>query len=93
MEDFIMAKMNLVLKKTYYTNGYFNIGVDLTKECVSKKAGTCKFKINGVTFEKKYATANSEGQIRVYGNSDLRNFFQNNFKINMMVEIEFLNFY
>lgn len=87
-----MFKMNLILKKAYYTTGYFNIGVELVKKYIEKKAGTCKFKINGMLFEKKYSTANGEGQIRVYGNQELYNFFQNNFKMNMMIEIEFLKF-
>lgn len=43
-------------------------------------------------FEKKYSTANEEGQIRVYGNRELYNFFHDNFKMNMMIEIEFLKF-
>ncbi|MCI6033668.1 MAG: hypothetical protein SOY68_03700 [Fusobacterium varium] len=87
-----MFTMNLILKKTYYTTGYFNIGVELVKKYINKKSGICKFKINGMLFEKKYSTANEEGQIRVYGNRELYNFFHDNFKMNMMIEIEFLKF-
>lgn len=87
-----MFKMNLTLKKAYYSTGDFNIGVELVKKYINKKSGTCKLKINGMLFEKKYSTANSEGQIRVYGNQELYNFFQDNFKMNMMIEIEFLKF-
>lgn len=88
-----MFKMNLVLRKTYYDLGYFNISVDLVKKYIHQKSGTCEFKINEIIFKKKYTTVNEEGQIRVYGNREICDFFQKKCKKNAMIEIEFLEFY
>lgn len=77
-----MPIFNLVLQKTYFNQGFFNVSVDYDR-FVRKTEGQIKIKLGGHgleilgTISRK---ANRNGTARIMGNAALKNWFQNNFE-------------
>lgn len=77
-----MTIFNLVLQKTYFNQGFFNITVDYDR-FVRKAEGQIKIKLGGQgpeilgTINRK---ANINGTARIMGHATLRDWFQNNFE-------------
>lgn len=86
--------MNMTLKlgKTYFDKGFFNLKIDISEKYIKKNNGICSFNINDEIFKCEYKQANRNGQIRIFGKEKLKIFFKDNYKINDIIEIKFLNF-
>ena len=79
----------LTLSKTYYNNGFFNLGVDVDNH-VRADNGPIKLLL-GESKEELIGSvnrnANLNGTPRVFGGARLRNWFQLNFKVMDKVEV------
>lgn len=79
----------LKLHKSYYEKGFFNLGVDVERHITYEEGsidilvGEEKRKIEG----RVTRNANQNGTPRIYGRSELRNWFQENFKKGETVEV------
>lgn len=88
-----MATFPLKLQKTYYEKGFFNVTVDY-QNYVRPDSGpvTLVLANTGQTLEGRVSReANRNGTPRIYGNNNLRDWFQNNFKLLDTVNIDLVS--
>lgn len=80
----------LTIHKTYYDQGFFNLGVDVN-HFVRPDPGVARLKLgdSGATIEVKVnRSANRNGTPRILGGAVLRNWIQRNFEVGEVVDIE-----
>ena len=83
-------KINIKLSKAYLENGFFNIPVKY-KHIFSTNLKAISIKLKNEIFQCKIDfKANKTESPRVFGRRKLAEFFQKNFNLNDIVEIEFL---
>lgn len=85
-----MIELELVLKKTYYENGYFNIPLSVSNKYLNNNKGECKVKIKKEIFLGSYKEANKNRQMRVFCGKKLKKYFQNNYKESEKIVIELI---
>lgn len=87
-----MNNYQIILGKTYYNKGYFNVGIAASYSLglngesitlVSENQQNLLFKIN--------RTANKNGSVRIYGGKELIVFFQNNYKLFDVLKFQLIN--
>ncbi|MBW8011595.1 MAG: hypothetical protein FVQ83_10205 [Chloroflexi bacterium] len=84
-----MQIYKLKLYKTYYNNGFFNVPVDFDKY-VQREDGPIIIIIDGREIDARVDhRANLNGTARVFGRSELRDWFQSNFDMFDIVNVEF----
>jgi len=83
----------LVLHKTYYDKGFFNLGVAVDRYIrsdsgpITIRLGESKFGIEG----KVDRNANLNGTPRIFGGSALRNWFFKHFQLKDVVEVRIVS--
>jgi hypothetical protein len=86
-----MKIYQLTLHKTYFTEGFFNVPVDFD-HFVRAKEGTIKIELDGRIIEGTVnRSSNQNGTARIMGGVALRDWFQDNFSLKDVVEVEFQN--
>lgn len=87
-----MNNYQIILGKTYYNKGYFNVGIAASHSLglngesitlISKNQLNLLFKIN--------RTANKNESVRIYGGKKLIDFFQNNYKLFDVLKFQVVN--
>ena len=87
------SKYQLKLHKSYYEKGFFNLGVDVERYLTYEEGiidilvGKGEQKIEGRITRK----ANQNGTPRIYGRSELRDWFQDNYKKGEKVQVVILD--
>jgi hypothetical protein len=88
-----MATFPLKLQKTYYDKGFFNVTVDY-QNYVRPDSGPVTLVLansNKTIFGKVSREANPNGTPRVFGGIDLRDWFQDNFRLLDTVNIDLVS--
>lgn len=87
-----MTLFPLTLHKTYYNHGFFNVTVafdhlvradDGPLQLILENSPPCVGKIN--------RRANLNGTARIFGGVELRDWFQKNFDLGEVVQVEFVS--
>ena len=89
-----MSNFNLKLHITYYNKGFFNVRVDYDRY-VRSNGGLVRLKLgkNGKEIEGKInRQANPNGTARIFGGIELRDWFQDNFKLLDIVTVDLGSF-
>ena len=86
-----MNSYQIILGKTYYNKGYFNVGIAASNNLAEN---------GGITLVSKYQqnlsfvinrTANRNRSVRIYGGKELIDFFQNNYKLFDVLKFQVVN--
>lgn len=91
-ETGIKPTYRLILGNTYYTKGFFNLGVDIERHLTYDEGpmkifvGDEKQQISGRITRK----ANQNGTPRIYGGAELRDWFQTNCRKGQLVNVVIL---
>jgi hypothetical protein len=89
-----MASFQLRLEKTYWSKGFFNVGVD-HQRFVTMREGPLDIFLGDspqpIVGGRVSRSANRNGTPRIYGNKALQVFFQQHWRIADTVEVEFLS--
>ena len=83
----------LTLHKTYYDKGFFNLGVEVDR-FVQKSGGPIKLRLGRAKREltaKIDRNCNQNRTPRILGGPELRNWFQENFKLKDTVVVEIVS--
>jgi len=92
-ENDLSPVFKLILHKTYYQSGFFNITVDFNRyignhqEIIKLQLGNSGKVLKGRIDRR----ANKNGTPRIHGGSDLRNWFQSIYNIGDTIEIYILS--
>lgn len=92
-QDVGVPVFKLALGKTYFNQGFFNVGVNFERyvtssdEDVTIYVGPKKDSISGRSSRKH----NINGTPRIYGGASLRDWFQKNFEVGETVDVKFIN--
>jgi hypothetical protein len=87
-----MATFPLKLARTYYENGFFNVTVDY-QNYVRPDSGPVTIVLHNtgqIINGRVNREANRNGTPRIFGNSELRDWFQKNFKLYDTVLVDFV---
>lgn len=83
----------LTLHKTYYDNGFFNLGVGV-EALISQEDGPVTIELGGShrTIEGRInRNANLNNTPRAFGGTELRNWLQSNFRMGDRVDVQVLD--
>ena len=85
----MQPKYKLILGNTYYSKGFFNLGVDVERHLTYDEGpftilvGDEQRQITGRISRE----ANENGTPRIYGGAELRDWFQENFRKGQQVDV------
>ena len=88
-----MPSFQLRLENTYWSKGFFNVGVD-NQKWVTETEGPYQLFLGDQTVPitgRVSRSANQNATPRIYGNKPLADFFQSGYQPGSHVEVEFLS--
>ena len=87
-----MTNLPLTLHKTYYENGFFNVTVAFDHLACANDGPVHLIPDGAPTILGKVDRhANLNGTARIFGGVELRNWFQKNFELDDVIQVEFVS--